>query len=105
MRQSPIWLTAIEKLSDKGPAFSESYLIARAAVAGQGLALVRNIYVDDDLRSQRLVKALTVNWLCNSRIMRSRQLRPCRSPRFDGFAIGWSKRRDRKSNAHMKRDR
>src|SRR6516164_8973368 len=30
--------------------------------------------------------------------MRSRQLRPCRSPRFDGFAIGWSKRRDRKSN-------
>src|SRR5215813_2372660 len=30
--------------------------------------------------------------------MRSRQLRPCRSPRFDGFAIGWSKRRDRESN-------
>jgi hypothetical protein len=30
--------------------------------------------------------------------MRSPQLRPCRSPRFDGFAIGWSKRRDRKSN-------
>jgi LysR family glycine cleavage system transcriptional activator len=23
---------------------------------------VRDIYVDDDLRSQRLVKALTVNW-------------------------------------------
>src|SRR5215467_6696376 len=30
--------------------------------------------------------------------MRSQQLRPCKSPRFDGFAIGWSKRRDRKSN-------
>src|SRR5215472_15659653 len=30
--------------------------------------------------------------------MRSQQLRPCKSPRFDGFAIGWSKRRNRKSN-------
>ena len=29
--------------------------------------------------------------------MRSQQLRPCKSPRFDGFAIGWSKWRDRKS--------
>ena len=46
----------------KGPAFSENHLIVRAAVAGQGLALVRDIYVDDDLRSQRLVKALTVKW-------------------------------------------
>ena len=46
----------------KGPAFSENYLTVRAAVAGQGLALVRDIYVDDDLRSQRLVKALTVKW-------------------------------------------
>jgi hypothetical protein len=30
--------------------------------------------------------------------MRSQQLRPCKSLRFDGFAIGWSKRCDRKSN-------
>ena len=29
---------------------------------GQGLALVRDIYADDELRSKRLVKALTVNW-------------------------------------------
>jgi len=29
--------------------------------------------------------------------MRSQQLMPCTSPRFDGFAIGWSKWRDRKS--------
>jgi len=46
----------------KGPAFSENHLIVRAAVAGQGLAHVRDIYVDDDLRSQRLLKALTVKW-------------------------------------------
>ena len=61
----PLWFEAhgvTAPHAKKGPAFSESHLIARAAVAGQGLALVRDIYVDDDLRSQRLVKALTVNW-------------------------------------------
>jgi LysR family glycine cleavage system transcriptional activator len=46
----------------KGPAFSENHLIVRAAVAGQGLALVRDIYAADDLRSKKLMKALTVNW-------------------------------------------
>jgi LysR family transcriptional regulator, glycine cleavage system transcriptional activator len=46
----------------KGPAFSENHLIVRAAVAGQGLALIRDIYADDDLRSKKLVKVLTVNW-------------------------------------------
>src|SRR6201993_922912 len=61
----PLWFEAhgvTAPQAKKGPAFSEGHLIARAAVAGQGLALVRDIYVDDDLRSQRLVKALTVNW-------------------------------------------
>ena len=61
----PLWFEAhgvTAPDAKKGPAFSESHLIARAAVAGQGLALVRDIYVDDDLRSQRLGKALTVNW-------------------------------------------
>jgi LysR family glycine cleavage system transcriptional activator len=46
----------------KGPAFSESHLVVRAAVAGQGLALVRDVYAQDELRSKKLVKALTVNW-------------------------------------------
>jgi LysR family transcriptional regulator, glycine cleavage system transcriptional activator len=46
----------------KGPAFSENHLIVRAAVAGQGLALIPDIYADDDLRSKKLVKALAVNW-------------------------------------------
>jgi LysR family glycine cleavage system transcriptional activator len=46
----------------KGPAFSENHLIVRAAVAGQGLALIRDIYADDDLRSKKLVKALTASW-------------------------------------------
>ena len=46
----------------KGPAFSENHLIVRAAVAGQGLALVRDIYADEDLRSKTLVRALTGSW-------------------------------------------
>jgi LysR family transcriptional regulator, glycine cleavage system transcriptional activator len=46
----------------KGPAFSETHLIMRAAVAGQGLALVRDIYAEEALRSKTLVKALAVNW-------------------------------------------
>ena len=61
----PLWFEAhgvTAPHAKKGPAFSENHLIVRAAVAGQGLALVQDIYVGDDLRSQRLVKALTVNW-------------------------------------------
>ena len=64
-RDWPLWFEAhgVAALNcKKGSAFSENHLIVRAAVAGQGLALVRDIYVDDELRTQRLVKALTVNW-------------------------------------------
>ncbi|MGY4395434.1 LysR family glycine cleavage system transcriptional activator [Sphingomonas sp. UYAg733] len=49
-------------LNAKGPAFSDDHLMVRAAVAGQGLALVRNVYAEDDLRSGRLVRALTLGW-------------------------------------------
>lgn len=46
----------------KGPAFSDNHLIVRAAIAGQGLALVRDIYAEDALRAKQLLKPLTVNW-------------------------------------------
>ena len=61
----PLWFEAHGVAAPnckKGPAFSENHLIVRAAVAGQGLALVRDIYAADDLRSKKLMKALTVNW-------------------------------------------
>jgi LysR family transcriptional regulator, glycine cleavage system transcriptional activator len=61
----PLWFEAHGVAAPncrKGPAFSEHHLIVRAAVAAQGLALVRDIYAEDDLRSKKLVKALTVNW-------------------------------------------
>ncbi|WP_218191361.1 LysR substrate-binding domain-containing protein [Enhydrobacter aerosaccus] len=46
----------------KGPSFSDDHLVVRAAVAGQGLALVRDVYAQDELRSGRLVKALKTRW-------------------------------------------
>ena len=64
-RDWPLWFEAHGVAAPnckKGPAFSENHLIVRAAVAAQGLALIRDIYADDDLRSKKLVKALTVNW-------------------------------------------
>ena len=64
-RDWPLWFEAHGVAAAncrKGPAFSDSHLIVRAAVAGQGLALVRDIYAEDDLRAKKLVKPLTVNW-------------------------------------------
>ena len=46
----------------KGPSFSDDHLLIRAAVSGQGLALVRNVYADDDLRTGRLVQAIAIHW-------------------------------------------
>lgn len=48
-----------------GPSFSDDHLLVRAAVAGQGLALVRNTHADDDLRSGRLVRAVSIRWPTN----------------------------------------
>jgi LysR family glycine cleavage system transcriptional activator len=64
-RDWPLWFEAHGVAAPncrKGPAFSDNHLIVRAAVAGQGLALVRDIYAEDDLRAKKLVKPLTVNW-------------------------------------------
>jgi LysR family glycine cleavage system transcriptional activator len=36
--------------------------MVKAAVSGQGLALVRNVYADDELRAGRLVQAIAVKW-------------------------------------------
>lgn len=48
--------------SAKGPSFSDDHLVVRAAVSGQGLALVRDVYARDELQSGRLVQALGVSW-------------------------------------------
>lgn len=46
----------------KGPSFSDDHLLVRAAAAGQGIALVRDVYADDDLRSGRVVQPISVQW-------------------------------------------
>lgn len=46
----------------KGPAFSDGTLIVRAAVAGQGLGLVREFYAAEELAAGRLVRALDISW-------------------------------------------
>lgn len=45
-----------------GPAFSDGTLIVRAAVAGQGLGLVREFYAAEELAAGRLVRALDLRW-------------------------------------------
>lgn len=45
-----------------GPSFSDGHLIIKAAVAGQGLALVRDTYADDDLRAGHLVQAISIQF-------------------------------------------
>ena len=46
----------------KGPSFSDDHLLVRAAVSGQGLALVRDVYADGELRAGRLLHAIAVGW-------------------------------------------
>ena len=64
-RDWPLWFEAhgtASPNSRKGPAFSDGHLIVRAAVSGQGLGLVRDIYAEGALRANQLVKPLSVNW-------------------------------------------
>jgi LysR family glycine cleavage system transcriptional activator len=46
----------------KGHAFSDAQLIVAAAIAGQGLALLRDVYVMEALRTGGLVKAYDGSW-------------------------------------------
>ncbi|WP_246659358.1 LysR substrate-binding domain-containing protein [Rhizobium sp. FY34] len=60
-----LWFEALEveaPLDLKGPSFSDDHLMVRAAVAGQGLALVRNVYASDEVRSGRLVSPIDTKW-------------------------------------------
>lgn len=46
----------------KGHAFSDAQLIVAAAIAGQGLALLRDVYVLEALRTGELVRAYGGSW-------------------------------------------
>lgn len=51
-----------DKNARYGPAFKDDFLIVKAAVEGQGLALLHDVYVKDELRKKHLVKACNATW-------------------------------------------
>lgn len=60
-----LWLRAhgIEDVRAKrGASFSEDALLIKAAVSGQGVALVRDIYARDEIATGRLVRVLERPW-------------------------------------------
>jgi LysR family transcriptional regulator, glycine cleavage system transcriptional activator len=63
----PLWLRAMggdasDPRATQGSRFVDSTLLCRAAVAGQGLALIRDTYVQDDIEAGRLRIALDAPW-------------------------------------------
>lgn len=48
--------------AERGPSFDDDFLLIRAAGAGQGLALVRDIYAVEEIASGRLVRVLDCPW-------------------------------------------
>jgi LysR family glycine cleavage system transcriptional activator len=61
-----LWLKALGVESDprieRGPAFDDDFLLIRAAEAGQGIALVRDLYAREEIASGRLAIALDRPW-------------------------------------------
>lgn len=61
-----LWLKAVgapdDPRAERGPSFDDDFLLIRAAVAGQGLALVRDVYAADEIASGRLALALDRPW-------------------------------------------
>lgn len=60
-----LWLAA-QDVSDprtsRGPSFEDDFLLIRAALAGQGLALVRDVYAKEEIEAGRLKVALDLPW-------------------------------------------
>lgn len=65
----PLWFKAVgvadDPRADRGPSFDDDFLLIRAAIAGQGLALVRDVYAAEEIASGRLLLALDRPWPTN----------------------------------------
>ncbi|HLI11613.1 MAG TPA: transcriptional regulator GcvA [Alphaproteobacteria bacterium] len=60
-----LWLRShgvVDPRASRGPSFTDDLLLVQAAVAGQGIALVRDIYGAEELASGRLVRVLELPW-------------------------------------------
>jgi LysR family glycine cleavage system transcriptional activator len=62
----PLWFAAHgapdDPRAERGTAFEDDYLLIRAAVAGQGLALVPQEYAREEIAAGRLVQVLDKPW-------------------------------------------
>ncbi|MEH6547628.1 MAG: LysR substrate-binding domain-containing protein [Sneathiella sp.] len=45
-----------------GPSFEDDYLIVKATIEGQGLALLSDVYVSEEIKNKQLVKACEAAW-------------------------------------------
>ena len=61
-----LWFSALglppDPRIERGPAFDDDVLLIRAAEAGQGIALVRDLYVESEVASGRLAVVLDQPW-------------------------------------------
>ncbi|ELX8379551.1 transcriptional regulator GcvA [Providencia vermicola] len=61
-----LWLTAhgvkIDERAKKGSTFDDDYLLIRAAIAGQGIALVPQAYAQQEMTEGRLIQVLDKPW-------------------------------------------
>ncbi|MGU3575625.1 transcriptional regulator GcvA [Brucellaceae bacterium C25G] len=61
-----LWLNALgledDQRAERGAAFEDDYLLIRAAIAGQGIALVRDVYASEEIKNGHLVLALDQPW-------------------------------------------
>lgn len=48
--------------TERGPSYADDLLLIRAAIAGQGIALVRDVYAADEIAAGRLTLALDRPW-------------------------------------------
>lgn len=62
----PLWLRAQgfedDPRAERGSSFDDDFMLIRAAISGQGLALVRDIYAAEEIASGRLALALDKPW-------------------------------------------
>lgn len=62
----PLWFAAHsvadDQRAERGSAFEDDYLLIRAAVSGQGLALVPEEYASEEIAAGRLVQVLDKPW-------------------------------------------
>ncbi|MBP6563581.1 MAG: hypothetical protein KA214_08930, partial [Neisseriaceae bacterium] len=61
-----LWLQAHgvgeDERAERGTSFEDDFLLLKAAEAGQGIALIQDVYAEESLANGRLVQALNRPW-------------------------------------------